>query len=921
MNNENIKTFYRKLKQFRTEYCIGSLLGAIMHSISIAVIILPILVIADYFFAFNNKSLKIIDIVILIFIATSTLFLIIKALNFSLKNTAKTLDSLNKDNPEIFLSSYELGNDKQNQKSSSIRTFLLDKVFQQAADNIKKIKHGSIFPTRLIIKKLIFLIIVSSIAATALMLPINITSVILNRIFHPNSDIPPYSPYSFILTPSNPAVVFGDSLELNLKIDGPPVEQTVLLKTKFNEKINSVTCYNASNNTYTSKIEKLTRPLEFWFTVGKARTKHYRVKLKLRPKIVLAKIHLKYPEYTHIPDKNFILARNSIKVMPNSIVTLTLFSNRPLSAGTLILTDNNKNKNIVNGVKTNAQSVSFSWKATRKASLNALIYDIRGTANSNPLKFKQFILKDNPPDVSIISPDSFALATPDAIIKLSGYAEDDIGLKRVNIIKTVSGYRDRMFFLGPQKVSKRFDFSDTLNLLKLGLVPGNIIEIYAEAADFNPSLDGLALSKLVKIQIISKEEYANLLRTRTHVELVLKRYSEMMNLFFKMREQLETSIETLTSKQDANTKKNILKKLNALNNKIFDSFKKLIKEFPIFEMEKNQKKTLRKLFNKAFKNQQQLAKLSENSSANSISEKLKQLLSKWNESEQEIKKNQKNLNDLIAYTAIMHDAAKLKKIYMDQKEIVTRLSRFKLNDIASGSAMLKKIAIKEAELAKNLTTLQTKLKQDAEALSDKFWKIKQDAADMAERINISKIPQLLAKAASAAKKDFASEAYIEAAKALEKLKSLLNPDSQKSNCISKLANGTLPSQNGTGKLSDSIKKTAREILDSILRNECNKPGKGNGIGTGTGGAYGYSTGNSSSINVPLFGPMRSLGTGAGGIGNADNKSNENSGTSVKIISVEDNPNLRNQYKSNSENINIEEAPFKYRNAVKKYFSD
>jgi phosphotransferase system HPr-like phosphotransfer protein len=876
------------------------------------------LVFADYIFAFDNHSLKIITIILITGTGVLLLHKIIKSLQFSLKNTAELLDSLQSDNSEIFLSAYELAEENNKQNSGSMQIFLLDKIFEQASEKISEIGTGSIFPAKTLIKNLILFSAVAVTAAAALLIPVKITSTVISRIFHPDSDIPPYSPYTFRIFPDTPSVIFGNSLELSLKISGPEISEPVLLKTKYNNSVHSVTCFNASSGTFTQKIEKITQPLEFWFTVGKARTKHHTVKLLLRPKIILAKVHVRNPEYTHLPDKNFFLSGNSLKVMRDSSVTLEIFSNRPLSSGLLIITDKNKNDTIIKSVKTGEKSIAFTWKSTGKASISAKIYDIRGTSASEPLTFRQFILKDNPPEIVINSPDTFSLATPDAVIKISGYAEDDIGLKRVNIVKTVSGYRDRMFFLGPAAVSERFEFSDTLDLMKLGLEPGNVIELYAEASDFNPSLDGLALSRMIKIKIISKKDYAEILRTKIHIDTVLKRYSEMMNAFFRMKKLLENSVQKLKNNNNAGIKQQILSQLIKTNSEIFDSIKKLIKEFPVYEMEIEQRKTLEKLFRKALNNRETLSSLSEDMPAGKIAEKLNNLLKQWDESEAVVKKNLENINDLAAYAMVMQDAARLKKIYIRQQNIVSRLSRFKYKDVVSPTPMLKKTASDELEISSELQKIQEALWQHAAGLNDKFWKLKQDAAEISERIKIAGIPEILKKAGLSAKKRYAAKAYFQASEALEKLKALLQENEEKTNCISKLASGNLPNENGCGSPDKQFRKYAEEILKSILRRECSRPGTG--YGAGIAGADGYSSG-SSSVDVPLFGPARSLGLSGGGSGEGDGKKGQKSGFTVKTVSVKEKNKPDSQFESGSEKINIEDAPFKYRKAVKNYFSD
>ena len=70
----------------------------------------------------------------------------------------------------------------------------------------------------------------------------------------------------------------------------------------------------------------------------------------------------------------------------------------------------------------------------------------------------------------------------------------------IESVRTVVGFRARTSALGLALPEKRQDFSRHLNLGQLGVVPGQVLELYFEARDFNPDRTGIGGSDIVRIE-------------------------------------------------------------------------------------------------------------------------------------------------------------------------------------------------------------------------------------------------------------------------------------------------------------------------------------------------------------------------------------------------------------------------------------
>ena len=94
------------------------------------------------------------------------------------------------------------------------------------------------------------------------------------------------------------------------------------------------------------------------------------------------------------------------------------------------------------------------------------------------------MLDDQPPTVSITKPSRDTTATPVEELFVEAKADDDFGVKQLQLVYSVNG--------GPEKTVKLFDAAKplpetsaghTLYLEDLGLKPGDVVSYYARAAD------------------------------------------------------------------------------------------------------------------------------------------------------------------------------------------------------------------------------------------------------------------------------------------------------------------------------------------------------------------------------------------------------------------------------------------------------
>ena len=309
-------------------------------------------------------------------------------------------------------------------------------------------------------------------AVLALALPLTITGIlrlacpgpfatIAGRLLHPAADLPPYSPFVFQLDPARPVTVYGGEIQLTATLGGAVPQQPVecLIRQPRTGEIVRLPAYREAATRFSRKLDGLTEPIEIAFAVGRARSAWQPVEILLQPNILSGKVRLVPPAYTGLPATEFPLDTNEIAAVEGAAVTLELASNRPLGSATLIFTPaatpgSTPAPESFEGALAAPRTASFTWTATRSGRLSATLRDVRATATPKPLDISFRAVPDLPPEVALSSPPRQLLATPRAKIPVSGRAEDDYALAKVQVIRTLAGFRDRTHVVAPALTDK-----------------------------------------------------------------------------------------------------------------------------------------------------------------------------------------------------------------------------------------------------------------------------------------------------------------------------------------------------------------------------------------------------------------------------------------------------------------------------------
>ncbi len=916
MNAEQI-TFLRALRRQLWIWRAGVLLGSLLRLLRLALLLGLAAVAADLLLALSPLALRLVDLAALGGMVFFVLWEAINCLAPSLREAAERADALLANPRQPVLSAFEL---QRAAPGANWGRFLVERSLSAGTAALAGVRWQCAFPRPECARQARWLLaVVVPVLGLLLWQPLAMETA-LARLLHPDAERPPFSSYTFLVAPDPVQVLYGGSLELTVDIAGAPVLQPVVLRTRKGDQTDESICFRQGDTVFSQRLEKVVDSLEFCFAVGRARSPWQPIGILLQPKVALLKLAMVPPAYTGLAGSETVLSQEKIEGYAGSKARLQLTSNRPLSTGvlTLVPLDGVGGTLSIVGRKAGVHTIAFDWELHFPARVEIRVEDVQGTTMAEPLQLTQKLIPDRAPEASISSPASYTLATPASTVRIQGSATDDLALRGVSLVRTIAGYRDRSLPLGPLAAERQYSFQQDLSLARIGVLPGQIIELFLEARDHNPERLGVGASEIVRLEIISNEEYAEIVRSGETLEQFAARYSIVDAEFAAFQQAIaELTAELQKAQPDPARLGALLDQARSRNRSARELFRSLAGEFQAYALEEGWKGALEEIAQRLEGQGEVLAGLKpESPSLSSVVAKLRQELEP---AERQLARQQELTEDFLKAGRAMEHAARFIQILNRQRDLVRLLARRETDASERGS--LRELGKRETEIRQELGEFAASLVKTAEGLpaTGELAELRAGALEFAAKLARCGAGGLLEQVVVAAQNENGPDMLRDARLAKERLEELLSQC--ENSAFGGMCRGGLKFQ-----VRDELRTSMEQMLSSLLKRGGDSKGGGQGTGNAPGGgvgdgADGYSVSAHTRMNTPVIGPGRRQfvqGGGAkGGAGRGSGGLGEGSGARTKDTQTSSGHAGRD---FSGPGRAGELAPEKYRQALERYFS-
>lgn len=286
-------------------------------------------------------------------------------------------------------------------------------------------------------------------------------------------------PYRIEVTPGNATVPRGADQTITAALMGFDAEQAALMVRRSPDAAFERMPLIRTENRYEGMLFDLAGPIDYYVEASGVRSSTYTLKVIDLPYAQRLELEYHFPAYTGLAPRK-IEDGGDIAVLTGTEIRVRVVPTMTAKGGQIVLHDSGSA-----GLVPNADgSLSTRFKADRDGFYRVELDAPTGERVPASPKYTIDVLTDQSPIVSISKPGRDTSASPIEEVFVEASAEDDFGVKDLELVYSVNGTAEKTvrLFDGKSRLPE-VTAGHTFYLEELGVEPGDFVSYYARAAD------------------------------------------------------------------------------------------------------------------------------------------------------------------------------------------------------------------------------------------------------------------------------------------------------------------------------------------------------------------------------------------------------------------------------------------------------
>jgi len=413
---------------------------------------------------------------------------------------------------------------------------------ERAAALVASIAPDRAFPVRPLVRPAAVLFaFTAGVVCLAVLLP-RLAATQWLRFVDPFGDHPPYSAVTFSVEPGNFKVAYGQAQDIVATASGGAVQDVELvLEMNGSGAGEAVPMFPESGGRWKATITNIVSPGQYFVRARRSRSVRFAIDIFTVPRFEQVRFRVTPPEYTRRAAYNGPLPQGGLAGLPGTKIEVWARSNRPLSGGDMVVfTGKTPGAFSMNPVAAGGNEVAGSFEIRGAGKLEIQLSDTDGQKSTDKFTASVALLSDARPFIRMMEPRANSLATPSVSLPVRISAEDDYGVARVQLFRSLNDSRPRPLDLPlPQRPLTRFDHALELPLAGYGLRPGDVIKLFGRVEDNDPAGTKGSESAVVTVRIISDEEFRRMMMMRQGLEMLESKYQQAQRRVEALAEEIE----------------------------------------------------------------------------------------------------------------------------------------------------------------------------------------------------------------------------------------------------------------------------------------------------------------------------------------------------------------------------------------------
>jgi hypothetical protein len=290
------------------------------------------------------------------------------------------------------------------------------------------------------------------------------------------------APYRIEVTPGHATVPRGSDFAVSARLIGFQSDQASgMMRKSATAAFERLPLIRGASDAYTGTMFDVTAPVEYFVEAAGVRSPIFNLKVADMPYVQRMELTYEFPAYTGLEPRK-IEDGGDIAVLRGTRIHVRAFPTMAAAGGQIVVDDKPVSMQVqADGTLTGdfvAASDGF-YRVDLDASTGG------PHVNASP-KYSIDVLADQPPAVSFVKPGRDTTASPIEEVFVEAKAEDDYGIKSLELVYSVNGGPEKsVTLMDPSRRMPDGSAGHTMYLEELHVNPGDAIAYYARAYDNN----------------------------------------------------------------------------------------------------------------------------------------------------------------------------------------------------------------------------------------------------------------------------------------------------------------------------------------------------------------------------------------------------------------------------------------------------
>lgn len=357
------------------------------------------------------------------------------------------------------------------------------------------------------------------------------------RFSDPFGDHPPYSRTLLAVEPGDQRVLYASGLDVLVSAEGPAPEQLELVLDHSGD-IETLPMFPDAAGKWRGQLAEITTPCRYFVRGRGVRSRRYQIEVITVPRLETVRWRIAPPAYTGDAAYEGPTPSGGLAGLRGTQVQVWATSNRPLSGGVLEIEAGGSRRQVeLRPPAQDSRDVSGRFEIDADGKFSLTVADVAGQDSQDPFAGAITLLSDQRPFVRLLEPPQQSLATPTATLPVVVAAEDDYGVSRLQLFRSLNDSRALAVDLeltadrrsrgaAGTSAPRRVQSATFLPLASYNLAPGDVIKLFARVEDNDPAGAKGTESAVATVQIISAEDYGRMMRAREGMDMFLSKYQQ-----------------------------------------------------------------------------------------------------------------------------------------------------------------------------------------------------------------------------------------------------------------------------------------------------------------------------------------------------------------------------------------------------------